>query len=80
VNGAINILRKEYPWVKMFNKKLLSPVRIKLSKEVKRIEKSPLWMTVMGAVRIVHKKLIRIYIKTLPRGWNFLLNNQHIHI
>lgn len=57
VNGAINILRKEYPWVKMFNKKLLSPVRIKLSKEVKRIEKSPLGMTVMGQLKLYTKNL-----------------------
>jgi hypothetical protein len=57
VNGAINILRKEYPWVKMFNKKLLNPVRIKLSKEVKRIEKSPLGITVMGQLKLYTKNL-----------------------
>lgn len=33
VNGALNILRKVYPWIKKFNKKLLNPIRIKLTSE-----------------------------------------------
>jgi putative transposase len=33
VNGALNILRKVYPWIKKFNMKLLNPIRIKLTSE-----------------------------------------------
>ena len=33
VNGALNILRKVYPWIKKFNMKLLNPMRIKLTSE-----------------------------------------------
>jgi IS605 OrfB family transposase len=57
VNGAINILRKEYSWIKMFNKKLLNPVRINLSREVMRMKKSPLGSTVMGQLKRYTKNL-----------------------